>query len=573
MKFRVSENLCIDTDAEVVKKQGLRIAIIGESGSGKSWTMAVFGEQAIQQGLQVVFIDVHGEYWSFREVFENVLVIGGENADLPLNPDILPVYAEAYRQGFSLDFNFREYLADEYEYGMLVERILRTLWRVQVNNPRPVLWVLEEAHLIAPQLKTREVLRRVGLVKAIATGGRKFGILLLMGTQRPAELDKTVLSQCYIRLFGKLTEKLDRKAVEDYLKPLNSDVLKTLQTGQFYVYGWFEKPRLIRVTSRRITRHGAETPVVRPVKRVGRVKKNVELLRKMVEDILARKRLEEEEKAKLKAEIRELEKALEKERREKEDLLKELDKLRMEIEILTRVKGVDKFTIEKAIMEVKQLSTKAMDRGLLDKIKALEEENARLRKELEKLKTGKAIEVGKPSVRDESLLAKIRELEEENTRLKRELEELRKRKVAVPEVALSPMEERRIREWVSNLKSRLRAFANTQSRRKLLKLLVSIDEKREFYPEWISTEIGMSSGWARSNLKQLSLLFRVGIVTLDGKKLTTSLVESRVARRRVVYRNNIKEYVRVCLNMMVPGIDRSVVERTLNEIYSFVYSL
>ena len=572
MKFRISENLCIDTDAEVVKKQGLRIAVIGESGSGKSWTMAVFGEQAIQQGLQVVFIDVHGEYWVFREVFENVLVIGGENADLPLNPDILPVYAEAYKQGFSLDFNFREWLADEYEYGMLVERILRTLWRVQVNNPRPVLWVLEEAHLIAPQLKTREVLKRVSLIKGIATGGRKFGILLLMGTQRPAELDKTLLSQCYIRFFGKLTERLDRKAVEDYLKPLSSDVLKTLRTGEFYVYGWFEKPTLVHVTSKRITRHGAETPLVKPIERVGRVKKSVDQLRKMVEDILARKRQEEEEKSKLKAEVRELEKALEKERREKEDLLKELDKLRMEIEILTRVKGVDKFTIEKAIMEVKQLST-SPDRDLLNKVRALEEENARLRKELEKLKTGEAIEVGKPSVRDESLLAKIRELEEENTRLKRELEELRKRKVAVPEVALSPMEERRIREWVSNLKSRLRAFANTPSRRKLLKLLVSIDEKREFYPEWISTEIGMSSDWARRHLKQLSLLFRVGIVTLDGEKMSTSLVESRVLKRRVIYRNNIREYVRVCLNMLVPGVDRSVVERILNEIYSFVYSL
>jgi len=74
------------------------------------------------------------------------------------------------------------------------------------------------------------------------------------------------------------------------------------------------------------------------------------------------------------------------------------------------------------------------------------------------------------------------------------------------------------------------------------------------------------------NFKQLSLIFRVGIVTLDGKKLITNLVESRV-RRRVVYRNNIKEYVRVCLNMMVPGVDRTVVDRVLNEIYSFVYGL
>ena len=536
MKFWISENLCIDTDVETVKKQGLRIAVIGESGSGKSWLMAVIAEQAIQQGLQVIFIDVHGEYHPFAQVFENVLIIGGENADLPLNPDIIPVYMEAYRQGFNLDFNFREYLADEYEYGMLVEKILRALWRIQVNNPRPALWILEEAHLIAPQLKTREVLRRVGLIKAIATGGRKFGILLLMGTQRPAELDKTPLSQCYIRFFGKLTDLLDRKAVEDYLKPLKSDVLKTLRTGQFYVFGWFEKPTLVHVTSKRVTKHGAETPLVRPVKRIGRIKENVEQLRKMVEEILAKKRLEEEEKSKLRAKLRELEKALENERREKEELMKELDKLRMEIDILSRVKGVDKLTIEKAIMEVKQLSTKHVsDRSLLDKIKALEEENARLRKKLEELKT--------------------------------------LRRVVSPEVVLTPIEERRIKEWVSNLKGRLRAFANTQSRKKLLKLLVSIDEKKEFYPEWISTEIGMSSGWARSNLKQLNLLFRVGIATLDGRTLTTSLVETRIVRRRIIFRNNLKEYVRVCLNMLVPGIDRSVVEKVLNEIYSYVYSL
>ena len=565
MKFRISDNLCIDTEAEVVRKQGLRIAIIGESGSGKSWTMAVFGEQAIQQGLQVVFFDVHGEYWSFREIFENVLVVGGENADLPLNPDIIPVYMEAYKQGFSLDFNFREYLADEYEYGMLVEKILRALWKVQVNNPRPALWILEEAHLIAPQEKSRDVMRRVGLIKAIATGGRKFGILLLMGTQRPAELHKTPLSQCYIRFFGKLTERLDRKAVEDYLKPLKSDLLKNLKTGQFYVYGWYDQPVLVKVTSKRVTRHGAETPLIKPIKRVGRVKKNVEQLRKMVEKILARKRMEEEEREKLRAEIRELEKALENERREKEELLKELDKLKMEIDILSRVKGVDKLTIEKAIMEVKQLSTPT-DKSLLDKIRVLEEENARLRRELEKLSTGHEV-----PVRDETLLAKIRELEEENKRLKEEIERLRQRRAVAP--VLSPTDEKRIREWVENLKSRLRAFANTPSRKKLLKFLISIDEKREFYPEWISNEVGMSSGWARNHLKQLGLMFRVGIVTLDGRKMTTSLVESRTVKRRVVYRNNIKEYVRVCLNMMVLGLDQSVVERVLNEIYSYVYSL
>ncbi|MBW2636192.1 MAG: hypothetical protein JRC86_01475 [Deltaproteobacteria bacterium] len=202
----------------------------------------------------------------------------------------------------------------------------------------------------------------------------------------------------------------------------------------------------------------------------------------------------------------------------------------MELDILSRVKGVDKLAVEKAVMEVKQLSI-APRENLIAKVKALEEENARLRRELEKL-----------------------------------------RKTA-PEQSLSPMEEKRIREWVSNLKSRLGAFADIATRRKLLKLLVSIDEEKEFFPEWIANEIGVSAGCARKYLKQLNLLFRVGIVTLDGKKLTTSLVESRTVRRRVVYRNNIREYVRVCLNMIVPGLSEAKVKSVLNEVFSYIYNL
>ena len=47
MRFRISENLCIDTNTEVIKKQGLRVTVISGSGSGKSWLMAVIAEQAI----------------------------------------------------------------------------------------------------------------------------------------------------------------------------------------------------------------------------------------------------------------------------------------------------------------------------------------------------------------------------------------------------------------------------------------------------------------------------------------------------------------------------------------------
>lgn len=309
MKFKISEELEIDTEDVRVKNQGLRIAVIGESGSGKSWAISVIAEQAIRQGLQVIFVDPHGEYWTFAEKFD-VVIIGGEKGDLILNEECMDIYGEVVRQGKSVDFNLRELVDDEIAYGRMAERILRTLWKVLVNNPRACLIVFEEAQMICPQERSFEVMRRVSLVKSIVTGGRKFGLSFVLGSQRPAELHKTPLSQCWIRLFGKTTERLDRNAVEDYLKPLKPDVLKNLTTGQFYAYGWFDKPLLLNVTSKRVTRHGGDTPLITPIKRTEMQQASIEEFKKKISEVLEKKHSEESEIERLRKENKVLEKQL-----------------------------------------------------------------------------------------------------------------------------------------------------------------------------------------------------------------------------------------------------------------------
>ena len=309
MKFRISEELEIDTEDVRVKNQGLRIAIIGESGSGKSWAISIIAEQAIQQGLQVIFVDPHGEYWTFAEKFD-VVIIGGEKGDIILNEECVDIYGEIAKQGKNIDFNLREFMDDEITYGRIVEKILRILWKVLVNNPRPCLIVFEEAQMICPQEKSFDVMRRVGLVKSIVTGGRKFGLSFVLGSQRPAELHKTPLSQCWVRLFGKTTERLDRNAVEDYLKPLKSDVLKNLTTGQFYAYGWFDEPLLLNVSSKRITRHGGDTPLITPVKRTEIQQASIEEFKRKIDEVFRKKHIEESELERLGKENRILEKRL-----------------------------------------------------------------------------------------------------------------------------------------------------------------------------------------------------------------------------------------------------------------------
>jgi len=547
MKIKVSEKLTLDTENEMVKRQGLRMSIIGESGSGKSWLIAVISEQAIQQGLQVVFFDVHGEYFTFREVFENFLVIGGENSDLPLIPEAVDVYVEAYRQGFSLDFNFRELIADEYEYGKIVEKIIRKLWKVQVNNPKPVLWIFEEAHLIAPQFVTKETVKRVSLVKSILTGGRKFGVMTILATQRPSELNKTPLSQTYIRFFGKLTEKLDRKAVEDYLKPLKSDVLKKLKTGEFYVYGWFEDPHLIKVTSKRITKHGAETPIVIPVvRRNVKVKESIEQLREMIQKTLKRIEEEKSERNKLLMEISSLKKQLEEERKEKKKLLEEIKKLETELDILSRLKGTDKMSIEKAIMEVKELE-----------LKSKPEVSFTRRTEIQDIKV---------------LKSQIEKLKEENRRLR---EALRKRE---GEISLSETEQKALENWVNNMKEKIKDFTTTRGRKnltniKLLKHIISLDENTYFYPEDVAVELGKTGSHVAELIRQLRKMFKVGMIDAYGDRKEIHLVEAMKRDRRIRYRNNIKDYITTCIKIIIPSIPQTILKNTINEILSYIYSL
>ena len=109
-------------------------------------------------------------------------------------------------------------------------------------------------------------------------------------------------------MFGKTTERLDREAVEDYLKPFKSDALKNLRTGRFYLYGWFEQPVLVDVTSQRLTRHGGDTPVITRIRRSEKQQASIEEFRHRIEELLQKKKTQEDELKRLRTEKEESEK-------------------------------------------------------------------------------------------------------------------------------------------------------------------------------------------------------------------------------------------------------------------------
>ena len=104
----------------------------------------------------------------------------------------------------------------------------------------PLLFICEEAHRYAPADKkigfgpTRRALSR------IAKEGRKYGVFLGLVTQRPAEIDPTIISQCstlfVMRLANDRDQELIRSAVSDAAANLLS-FIPTLGTREVFAFG------------------------------------------------------------------------------------------------------------------------------------------------------------------------------------------------------------------------------------------------------------------------------------------------------------------------------------------------
>jgi DNA helicase HerA-like ATPase len=104
----------------------------------------------------------------------------------------------------------------------------------------PLLFVCEEAHRYAPADSrlgfgpTRRALSR------IAKEGRKYGVFLGLVTQRPAEIDTTIISQCNTLFVMRLSNDRDHALIRAAVSDAASDLLTfvpSLGTGEVFVFG------------------------------------------------------------------------------------------------------------------------------------------------------------------------------------------------------------------------------------------------------------------------------------------------------------------------------------------------
>ena len=103
------------------------------------------------------------------------------------------------------------------------------IWQTQPERESdPVLLVCEEAHRYVPNRGEAQYEAAQEAIRRIAKEGRKYGVGLLLVSQRPSEVEATVLSQCNSWIVLRITNDADREHVRSILPDSMSGLTKML---------------------------------------------------------------------------------------------------------------------------------------------------------------------------------------------------------------------------------------------------------------------------------------------------------------------------------------------------------
>ncbi|MGF3521731.1 MAG: ATP-binding protein [Candidatus Bathyarchaeia archaeon] len=131
----------------------------------------------------------------------------------------------------------------------------------------PVFIFVEEAHRFIPFEGRTDSSR---IIKKIAAEGRKFGVFLVVITQRPSKIHPDALSQCNSQIILRITNPDDQVAIAKSSERLGQtllDDLPGLNTGEAVVVGEMTRaPVMVKIKKRRTKEGGSDIDIVAKMK-------------------------------------------------------------------------------------------------------------------------------------------------------------------------------------------------------------------------------------------------------------------------------------------------------------------
>lgn len=240
-ELRISESLALPLD--IVTDT---IGILAIKGSGKTYAFLTLVEEMVKRNLPAVVIDTMGVCWGLRSSVDGkspglpIVILGGVHGDVPLESTAGKVIADwivSERQPAVLDIS-------EFTKGEASRFILDFLTRLFQTNRSALHLFIDEADEWSPQRPFREEARTLRAMEVLVRRGRARGIGVTLVTQRPATLNKNVLTQASTLIVGRMISPQDRKAVQawidahgtEYQKEAFWNSLASLSTKEKWVW-------------------------------------------------------------------------------------------------------------------------------------------------------------------------------------------------------------------------------------------------------------------------------------------------------------------------------------------------
>lgn len=279
--------------------------ILAKKRRGKTYTASVMAEEMIKANLPFVVLDPTGAWWGLRASADGkkagypVVIIGGDHADIPLEPAAGAVIADLVVEHpgwYVVDMSAMNSNAEQDWFAM---EFGERLYRVKNKHRFPMMLYVDEADAFIPQQPMPDQRRLLGAYDTIVRRGGIRGIGVTLISQRPAVVNKNVLSQVECLIVLQVVGSQDRDAIEKWVGAHGAkkqcDALMSSLASLGLGEAWFWSPAWLDVFKRvqvrkRETFNSSKTPEVgeHPVKPKVLAKVDLDQLRDKVSATIER---------------------------------------------------------------------------------------------------------------------------------------------------------------------------------------------------------------------------------------------------------------------------------------------
>jgi uncharacterized protein len=219
---------------DLLKLVDTRMLVQANSGGGKSWLLRLIAER-VAGHVQLIILDPEGEFATLREKLDLALVDGGgEIATDVRTAAMLARKLVEFRISAIVDL-YELRLPDRREY---VRLFLESLMSVPRAHWHPIIVMIDEAHLFAPERSAGESVATQAVI-ALMSQGRKRGFCGVLSTQRLSKLHKDAAAESNNVVIGRTWLDVDQQRAGDLLgmDKARRQSLRDLDPGEFYAFG------------------------------------------------------------------------------------------------------------------------------------------------------------------------------------------------------------------------------------------------------------------------------------------------------------------------------------------------